>query len=63
MVIFAKAGANGTNFKSIKSFRSPQLAAEMATSEHHFAVGAQWHPERDFEGNATLFREFVNSAK
>jgi gamma-glutamyl-gamma-aminobutyrate hydrolase PuuD len=29
-----------------------------------FAIGVQWHPERDFANNACLFREFVvQSAK
>lgn len=27
-----------------------------------FAVGVQWHPERDFDGNQNLFREFIKHA-
>lgn len=27
-----------------------------------FAIGVQWHPERDFEGNRKLFEEFVRHA-
>ncbi len=30
--------------------------------DHTFAVGVQWHPERDLEGNARLFGEFVRHA-
>lgn len=31
--------------------------------DHHFTIGVQWHPERDFRGNANLFEEFVKMAK
>ncbi len=27
-----------------------------------FTIGVQWHPERDFEGNADLFKHFVQAA-
>jgi putative glutamine amidotransferase len=27
-----------------------------------FTIGVQWHPERDFEGNANLFKHFVQAA-
>jgi putative glutamine amidotransferase len=29
---------------------------------HRFLMGVQWHPERDFEGNEPLFREFVTQS-
>lgn len=29
--------------------------------ERGFTVGVQWHPERDFEGNRSLFAEFVRN--
>lgn len=32
-------------------------AVEMGTRK--FTVGVQWHPERDFDGNAQLFKTFV----
>ncbi len=35
-------------------------AVEM--ENRHFTVGVQWHPERDFEGNERLFKEFVQQA-
>ena len=35
-------------------------AVEMES--RNFAVGVQWHPERDFDGNERLFREFVRHA-
>jgi gamma-glutamyl-gamma-aminobutyrate hydrolase PuuD len=30
--------------------------------QQRFIVGVQWHPERDYEGNAPLFVEFVKQA-
>lgn len=35
------------------------------TSDHHFVLGVQWHPERSFDASAAsrhLFRAFVKSA-
>lgn len=30
--------------------------------EHQFAIGVQWHPERDYAGNSNLFQEFVKQS-
>jgi len=30
--------------------------------QERFVIGVQWHPERDYEGNAPLFKEFVKEA-
>ncbi len=32
-------------------------------SDRNFAIGVQWHPERDVDGNRPLFSEFLLSAK
>lgn len=33
------------------------------STDKNFAVGVQWHPERDFKNNQALFVEFVNKGK
>ncbi len=41
------------------------IEAMEGTSDHHFVLGVQWHPERSFDASAAsrhLFRAFVESA-
>ena len=38
------------------------LPEAVERSGERFVVGVQWHPERDFEHNKTLFAEFIRNA-
>jgi Predicted glutamine amidotransferases len=35
------------------------IVESVENTERPFVVGVQWHPERDFENNEALFKEFV----
>lgn len=35
------------------------IVESVENPQRPFVVGVQWHPERDFEGNQALFKEFV----
>jgi putative glutamine amidotransferase len=38
------------------------IVEALESTDHRFMLGVQWHPERDFEGNEPLFKEFVTQS-
>ncbi|MBX9685198.1 MAG: gamma-glutamyl-gamma-aminobutyrate hydrolase family protein [Candidatus Obscuribacterales bacterium] len=51
----------GDSFK-ITAQADDGVAEAIEAKSPRFMVGVQWHPERDYESNAGLFREFVLKA-
>jgi gamma-glutamyl-gamma-aminobutyrate hydrolase PuuD len=48
----------------IASAHAPDgIIESIENPSRRFLLGVQWHPERDFEGSASLFRAFIRSAK
>ncbi len=48
----------GSGLRSV-AFAEDGIIEAVELADRPFAIGVQWHPERDFPGNQRLFTEFV----